>query len=399
MIRVLKYRFYIKIALVAIAILLSAGTVFYTSRLVSQLEEKQIQIAEIWAESFRQLTSDQQTSGDITFIFDVIVSSIDFPVIITDDQNQPIQGFYRNLELDEKLTDGEIDQKLKELVVEFDKQNEPIKVTIQDSVVLQIIHFGHSSLIQQLKFFPFVQIFSITLYVFLGYLAFSFIRKQEQSSVWVGMSKETAHQLGTPLSGLLAWMEILSSQEPNEETRATLSEMKKDIDRLLMVTERFSKIGAKPELTPQTVTDLVDETLDYMRKRFPGQPNRPITITSQSDGNIPDVKLNSILFKWVIENIIKNALDATSEKHESLIQVLISRQSRWVQIDIKDNGKGLSARMKNDVFRPGFTTKKRGWGMGLSLSKRIIEEYHKGKIKVHETQEGVGMTFRIEIPV
>lgn len=392
--RILKYPFYIKSGLVIIALGLSLTAVFYTSVLVSELEARQKKIAQIWASALEKLASGDSDQYDISFIFDEIVQSIDFPVIVTDSDNKPIDGFYKNIAFDSLTTDSMKLIYLSEKIIDFDLEHDPILVSVNDTIVLQKIHFGNSPVIDQLKWFPYIQIIAISLYILLGYAAFSVIRKQEQSSVWVGMSKETAHQLGTPLSGLLAWIEILKSQELNTDQLSTVSEMENDLQRLMTVTDRFSKIGARPKIEKMSLTTEINHIVKYAEKRF-FTSGRKGAISIISDKNY-EANLNSTLFQWAIENIIKNALDAASFADPN-ITIIVSKNAKWINIDIEDNGKGIPGRQIKDVFRPGFTTKERGWGMGLSLTKRIIEDYHQGRISVLWSVEGKGTCFRIQL--
>jgi len=393
MIRIFKYPFYIKIALVIIAIGLSVGTVIYTSVLVSQLQERQKRVAEIWASALERLASENSYQYDISFIFDEILQSIDFPVVVTDSLNNPIADFHKNILVDSTFTDSQKSDYLKMLVIQFDQIHEPILVTVQDTIILQKIHYGNSPVIDQLRWFPYIQIITIALYVLFGYAAFSIIRRQEQSSVWVGMSKETAHQLGTPISGLLAWIEILKSQNLNHEQSQTIAEMENDLVRLMTVTDRFSKIGAKPKMELCNLTAETENIISYLRKRFfSGNKSGAISIESSVTES---VLLNSTLFQWAIENLVKNALDARTQ-HDPEINITITEDKKFINIDIADNGKGMSSTVAKNIFRPGFTTKERGWGMGLSLTQRIISDYHRGNIFVLRTEEGKGTCFRIQ---
>lgn len=392
--RILKHSFYIKTFLVFIALVLSLSSVFYTSVLVSELQQRQKKLVKIWAAALEKLASGNSEQYDIGFIFDNIVQTIDFPVIVTDANNVPIDGFYKNIDLDSLTTDSVKHKYLLSLIRDFDEDYDPILVTANDSLVLQKIHYGNSDVIAQLQWFPYIQILFIALYILLGYAVFSVIRKQEQSSVWVGMSKETAHQLGTPLSGLLGGVEVIKSFSLTNDQAEVVREMENDIQRLMTVTDRFSKIGAKPKLDEKNLIEEIQNTVSYCEKRF---------FTSGKQGSISvhteqeyRVQLNSNLFQWALENLIKNALDAATQGDLKL-SLTIHSNKNWIMLDIEDNGKGIPNRKIKDVFRPGYTTKERGWGMGLSLTKRIIEVYHRGKINVLWSREGEGTCFRIEL--
>lgn len=391
---ILRYSSLIKASLVVVAIGFALATVWYTSSLVTQLEQRQRQVAGIWARALENLVSDQSGTTDLTFIFEEIVSTIDFPIIVTTAENDPIPGFYRNITVPATLDSLQSDQYLRDLIIRFDKINTPIDVKLDSVVILQRIHFGNSDLVEELIWFPFVQITSVTVLILLGYLAFSLIRKQEQSSVWVGMSKETAHQLGTPLSGLLAWMEVLKGYVRTDEASQVLKDMQTDIDRLLMVTDRFSKIGSKPVLTHVRLIDEIKTAVAYLERRLPrsAEGGVRLEVTEQAS---PVVKVNSLLFQWALENVLKNAADAGATR----IQITLTADQDRATIDVTDNGKGMSRQQARNIFRPGFTTKPRGWGMGLSLTRRIIETYHGGRISVYQTSEGAGTTIRLVMVV
>lgn len=253
-----------------------------------------------------------------------------------------------------------------------------------------VIYYEHSPELRQMKYFPFVQFFIIGLFVLIAYLVFSTFRKAEQDQVWVGMAKETAHQLGTPISSLMAWNELLEAQgvDPNITT-----EINKDIDRLNTVTNRFSKIGSKGELTDQNVVEVVRNSVNYLRNRISSKIN--LSFDSTEDELI--AKVNPALLEWVIENISKNAVDSMEGKGE--LKIYVSRLENEIHVDISDSGKGIPANKVKTVFQPGYTTKKRGWGLGLSLVKRIIEDFHGGKVVVLKSEPGVGTTFRISLKV
>lgn len=274
---------------------------------------------------------------------------------------------------------------LTELIAGMAKQNPPIELRIGNKIS-QYVYYRDSDLLIQLKYYPFFQLGIIALFLLLAYYIFSTSKRSEQNLVWVGMSKETAHQLGTPISSLLAWIEILKSKT---EDKKTLEEMHKDLSRLELITERFSKIGSAPILEKTDLVECVNNSVNYLKKRL--SSNISFKIEKPSD-NIP-IRLNAPLFEWVMENIIKNGADSMSGKGKMNI-ALIDEEKR-VLIDISDTGKGIRKSQWKSVFDPGFTTKKRGWGLGLSLVKRIIENYHKGKVFVRNSELDKGTTFRI----
>ena len=321
-----------------------------------------------------------------SFISEVVVNSASVPVIVSDKNNTRI------------IASGNLDQKILadtsamlQLTKSMAAENTPLEIELPDYGKCSIYYQG-SLLLTQLKYYPIIQFSIIALFMIVAYFLFNFSRRAEQNQVWVGMSKETAHQLGTPLSSLIAWIEILRMKGIDEET---LGEMGKDIKRLEIITERFSKIGSKPELNPQDLEQVLEESIGYMRPRT----SRKISIELKNlltEEERMIVKLNVPLFDWVIENLFRNAIDAI-ESGGSL-EVSFGEKGKYAYIDVSDTGKGIPKSKIETIFQPGYTSKKRGWGLGLSLAKRIIEEYHKGKIYVKHSELGKGTTFRILIP-
>lgn len=314
-----------------------------------------------------------------SFISEVVTNSASVPVIYVDSTFQEVLA-YGNLDSSGVVSDTYLKENI-ELMLE---QNEPIPVELSDGVVNYILH-QNSLILTQLKYYPYIQFSAVGLFVILSYFLFSLSRKAEQNQVWVGMSKETAHQLGTPISSLIAWIELLEDQYGTE---TSFSEMKQDIKRLETITDRFSKIGSSPKLESVAVAEIVGEAVNYLQARISKQVNITVSGDKQATGlvNIP-------LFEWVIENITKNAVDAMDGKGEIAFQIVESKNK--VVVDITDSGKGIPKSKFKTVFKPGFTTKQRGWGLGLSLVKRIIENYHQGKIYVKNSNPNQGTTFRI----
>lgn len=321
---------------------------------------------------------DQQIES---FNKDIVTNSASVPVIYTDSSQQKVLA-YGNIDEDKIESVGYITQ----LIEKMREANPPIKVTLGDDKV-RYIFYDESPLLARLKYYPFVQLGVIGLFLLIAYYLFSTARNAEQNQVWVGMAKETAHQLGTPLSSLLAWIEVLRSKNVDEQT---LTEIKRDLGRLETVTERFSKIGAAPKLEHNDVNKVIDNTLKYLKTRL----SKKVTFShTTSNGNKVMASVNVPLLEWVLENIIKNAVDAISG--DGKIDIHVTDQSQFVYIDISDSGKGIPKGARKTVFQPGYTTKKRGWGLGLSLTKRIIENYHSGKVFVKQSDLGQGTTFRI----
>lgn len=391
----------IKIALIASGVLIALVVLYYTQLLAQKIQNRERDIAGLYAKSMEYLANDENSSGEYTFIFDQIIPQIDFPIIATDrDQKEVI--LTRNVDYDTKLSPQEKKQILLERAGEMDKINDPIVVSYKDSVILNYVHYGQSRLVTELKLLPVFEFLIAGIFVFLGYIGFSYIKKNEQSNIWVGLSRETAHQLGTPLSSLLGWVEMLKNIEPQSpELNEITNEIGNDIEKLNKIAGRFSKIGSQPKLDKENIPGVIRKVSDYFEKRIPslvgsdGRIIKKVTVDIKSSGST-DANINKDLFEWVIENLMKNALDAM-EKTQGKIVFNISNSNGEVLIDVIDNGKGIEPKFKKDVFRPGYSTKTRGWGLGLSLSKRIIEDYHKGKLMLVESNTGKGTTFRIKL--
>lgn len=257
-----------------------------------------------------------------------------------------------------------------------------------------VIYYDESGMLKKLRFYPYLMLLVIVVFISIVFGSFFIAKKNEQNKVWVGMAKETAHQLGTPVSSLMAWVELLEiNAEGSEEDKELVGELRKDVERLKTVAERFSKIGSVPELNAMPVQPILQRAVDYFKPRLP----KRVTISLQSEGEGElGVHVNEALFDWVIENLVKNAIDASGG--QGSIALHVAERGGYVQIDVTDTGKGIPKHQFKEVFKPGFTTKKRGWGLGLSLSKRVIENYHKGRIFVHQSELGKGTTFRILLP-
>lgn len=372
-----------KILLLLLAIIIGAGAFFYTNWLIKNMAIEERKSVELWAEATQKLAStDINSNQDITFLNNVIVRNTTIPIIITDSLRHILDNGFRNIKINDKNKDRILASELEKMM----EQNEPIVITISEHEK-QYLYYRDSILLQNLKFYPIVQFGVIFLFVLIAYFAFSSSRKAEQNQVWVGMSKETAHQLGTPISSLMAWVELLKMQNIDEKL---IQEFEKDTQRLQKITERFSKIGSVPELISTDVADTIRSTVEYLKTRSSGKVKFVLDFDQEIVYRVP---LNSALFSWVIENLCKNAIDAIN--NAGTIQISIAEKADQLVIDVADTGKGIPKAHFKNVFQPGFTTKKRGWGLGLSLAKRIVENYHKGKIFLKHSEMNKGTTFRI----
>jgi signal transduction histidine kinase len=398
-----KFRsFNIKIALFLTGVIIAIFLLFYTQSIVKKIQNREKQIAGLYAKSLEYLANDASENVEYDFIFNEVILQIDFPVIATDKEHKTVV-FMKNVEYDSTKKFSKNDTLyFLGLARDMDEINTPIKVAVQDTIILNVVHFGESSLVRALKALPYIEILIAVLFLLLGYIGFSYIKKNEQSSIWVGLSRETAHQLGTPLTSLMGWLEILKSTKPkSEELTEITKEISNDLDKLNKIAGRFSKIGSQPVLEKEDLKSLIQKVSNYFEKRIPslkapdGQTVKKVKIEVNSPDNL-EVKVNKDLFEWVIENLMKNSLDAM-DKPTGIIKFNIYENGKEITIDVSDNGKGIDMKNKKDIFRPGFSTKLRGWGLGLSLSKRIIEDYHGGKLNLIDSAAGSGATFRIKL--
>lgn len=392
----------IKISLLIIAIFIGAGTIWYTHLLVERLEKKEKQIVQLFADGLQYVANANSEVTDITFLFENIIRPIDFPMILTDrDDNLAAYDHtsIRNIEFDQNKPKAELKQFFAKTLQEMDDFHKPIEVKFvsgKDTIVMQKIHYGESMLIKQLRYYPYLQIALAFFFLVIGYVSFSQIKRSEQSNIWVGMAKETAHQFGTPISSLMGWLELLKNNYADpDKVQDIADEVQDDVERLNKITNRFSKIGSKPELKEKNVTEVIQKVVDYFQRRIP-QTGKRVSLTVAGSPEAMCL-LSPELFEWVIENLIKNALDAI-EQRDGRIEIIIMNNKNKVEIEVVDDGKGIDKKNRKDVFRPGYSTKRRGWGLGLSLSKRIVEDYHKGKIFVKSSVLGSGTIFKIVLP-
>jgi two-component system, sporulation sensor kinase D len=383
-----------KYSLLTFAVVIASGSLFYTSYLVKNIAKSERTRAQVWALSMKQIT----TSDDNDFLDYVLAvrdSSV-VPAIVVDAKGD--FKFTRGLDSTKtyiKLDDKELKLKqqtydpeyFKSELAYMKKQHAPIRLTILNEPWL--VYYKDSDLLTQLKFFPYIQLSVIAIFLMVAYTAFSSSRKSEQNQVWVGLAKETAHQLGTPISSLMAWIELIKDKF-NAEDDPLMAEMENDVKRLEIVADRFSKIGSKPRLEEHSVYDVVKDFVDYFKVRVSNK------ISFELKGSRDLVAgLNIPLFDWVLENLLKNAVNAIEGAGSIKIEISRNRLKKQAFIDITDTGKGIPRSKFDTVFQPGYTTRKRGWGLGLSLTKRIIQNYHSGQIFVRDSELGKGTTFRI----
>ena len=369
--------------LAAIAIAIVTGTVFYSNYLSKKIAADERKKVNVWVQSLKtRVNATEQSALDLTNI--ITSENTEIPIIGTDEKDNPLNEFL-NIDSAKVKTDSNY---LRGKVKEFKRQHDAIAVEIsKDPLVYNKYYYGDSDLLKQVRYYPIIQLFIVALFIIITLLAVSTRNKSTQNQVWAGMAKETAHQLGTPLSSLQGWVEMLKDNPQNEKIAL---EMAKDVDRLKLVSDRFGKIGSIPQLEKKNIVEQVDNMVAYIKRRATDKVS--FTINSFNETAIAGM-INAPLFDWVIENLLKNALDAMEGKGS--INITIKNETANIVIDVTDTGKGISKQNIANVFKPGFTTKKRGWGLGLSLSKRIIEQYHKGELFVKHSESGKGTTFRI----
>lgn len=367
------------------AVLIGVSSLLYTNHLVKQVSyEEQVKV-DLWTESVRMTLAHDSLSDDVfRYINAVFTTNKTVPIIVVDENENIIAD--NNFNYNEKNRDKILQREYRKLKA----HTEPIVIELGPDEK-QYLYFKESRLLIQLRYYPIFQLLVIVLFIFISYYAFNSARKSEQNMVWVGMAKETAHQLGTPISSLLAWVELLKELEVNTEI---VSELAKDTHRLEQIAERFSKVGSAPELYPENVYRVLNESISYLQPRISKKIELETRFDPTQELYLP---LSSTLFGWVVENLIRNAVDAM-EGSKGHIQVNVSEREERVIIEVSDNGKGIPKSKQKAIFKPGFTTKKRGWGLGLTLSKRIIENYHKGKLLLRYSDAARGTAFWIILP-
>ncbi len=379
----------LKIAILIVALLVGAGSIYYTEKLVKTLAKKEQKLIDLYSKGLKYAVDPKNTS-DLTFLFQEILDSNNtIPVILTDEMGLPLS--YLNVQVPKGLSEEQKDDFLKKEIEVMKKEYPPIIVDYSELGFKNYIYYKNSYFLSQLMYYPYIQLSIIAALGIIAYVAFSYSRNAEQNRVWVGLAKETAHQLGTPLSSLMAWVEILKSN-PEPSSKEMAEELAKDVQRLEMITARFSNIGSAPTLVDENIYDAAQSVISYLDSRTSDKVK--FSLTTELDKNTT-VKINKPLFDWVIENICKNGIDAMEGIGN--ISLKISRVNNKIALDISDSGKGIPRSKFKEVFKPGYTTKKRGWGLGLTLVKRIVENYHKGKIYVYNSEPGKGTTFRILI--
>lgn len=382
----------LKWIILSASVVISIASIAYSNNLVKKIRERERKQVDLYANTLAYLANENDGVNLMLILEEVIQANNTIPVILTDQNGNP--EFFKNLPKANKMSEPKARRQfLLDQVEEIREEREPIVVTLLDAsnnvFGYKYIYYRNSYLLTQLQYYPYIQLSIVAVFGLIIFTIFNYSKVAEQNRVWVGLAKETAHQLGTPLSSLMAWTEYFKVTYPDQIE--IFDELQKDVDRLGMITERFSNIGSIPKLKRANVVDVVSEVVTYLEKRI----STKVKITLEAIPN-PDIEanINDALIAWVIENVIKNAVDAMGGKGNIQVKILKGNEGNIV-IDIKDDGKGMNKSKVKQVFKPGYTSKKRGWGLGLTLAKRIIENYHGGKIFVKATEINKGTTFRV----
>ena len=375
-----------KIVLVVAAVVIAVASLVVSHFLVSDLSKEERNKMETWAQALHTLNNANENT-DLSLVLSVLQGNNTIPVVVVDSTGMVMD--YRNVEISADNRKDSLSLLEKEANRMY-RSGRFVKIILTDGphADYQLVCYDESNLLKRLATYPYVQLGIVFIFVVVAIFALLSSKKAEQNKVWVGLSKETAHQLGTPISSLIAWIEILHENYPGDDM---IPEMEKDVKRLELIADRFSKIGSLPEPQPSSLNNVISNVVDYIDRRT----SSAVLMTVNMPNHDVVVRINASLFEWVIENLCKNAVDAMEGKGKIWISVI--EDGYDVAIEVADNGKGIRHKDLKSVFKPGFTTKKRGWGLGLSLAKRIVEEYHKGRIFVKESEIGIGTTFRIEL--
>jgi len=378
----------IKLALIAVGFILIIGLLAYSNSIVNQLRDDNREIVKVYSEIIAK-TVNEESDANLSFVFDEIIKKVQFPIIYSDAEQNPV--YSRNL-------GGSVSpEALQKPMAAMDLQNEPIPIAFNDPasvepILLGYLHYGDSDLIRKLQWLPYLEIGAVALFIFVGFIGFNAIRNSEKRNIWVGMAKETAHQLGTPVSALMGWVDRIKMHP--EESKIVVDEMESDLERLNQIGNRFSNMGSDAPLNPISLKSLVNEQTVYLKKRMPSL-GKQIKLTVNAPDDIT-VLGNPTLLGWAIENVIRNGMD--SIKHDQgKVSITVSSLGEHGILYIQDNGSGIDKKNWKNIFRPGFSTKQQGWGLGLSLVNRIINEIHGGHIAVIQSEPDIGTTFEIRL--
>jgi len=379
--------------------------IYYNQIIISGLKQDAARVSRAYARLWQYAASEATSGDEINYIFEEIIRKATFPIIVTSPEGEPM---FWTVDVPPNDTSEAARHKIRKVLETMDADNEPVPIYFgPEKTVIHYLHYGDSKMIHQLQYVPLVELSVIAIFVLVGFIGFQNIKRSEQRSIWVGMAKETAHQLGTPLSSMMGWIELLRLKFkkddfalPDENTPLSFNEivgrMDSDLKRLDRIATRFGQIGSIPDLELANVAEPISEVVAYFRTRLPGG-GKGVELIEQCD-ELPNVMINKELIAWVVENLIKNSLEAVDPRTGRIV-VKMECKNKKVLISVIDNGRGIVPNIQKMIFKPGFSTKKRGWGLGLTLARRIVEEYHQGKIWLEKSESNVRTEFRIELPV
>lgn len=382
-----RYTVNLKTGLFALGIVIVAALLWYSQNLVQELQTNERRMVDLYANMIAKVASDEGGEG-LSFVFDEVIRQIQFPVVVTSIEGTAVS--WRNVDTSPDLTPEELQAYLTRIVARMDKVHGPVDVRYGDLVISRI-HYGDSGVVSRLRWLPYVEIAVAGLFILVGFMGFTLIRNSEKQSIWVGMARETAHQLGTPVSSLMGWIGLLR-QKGTSDAEA-LDELEEDVRRLEQIADRFHKVGTVPRFEDIDLRLLAESSAAYVRQRLPKTSETTITVS----GDAASAQGNETLLQWALENLIKNALDACQGR-QGIIQLRVGAEPNGGgSLEVRDNGAGVSARDRKNIFRPGYSTKLRGWGLGLSLTRRIVEDIHRGKLRLVSSQPGETV-IRITLP-
>ncbi len=404
-----NYSLFFKLFVVAGMVVVVLLFVIYTQSIIDGLKKDVYRISGVYAKLWQLAASDESSGPEINLIFEEVIQKSNFPIIITDAENNP--QHWKQVGIPSDDTTKAAEDKLRKILADMDASSQPIPIYYDkedEKRIIHYLHYGYPPLVNQLRWMPFIEGAVVAIFIAIAIAVFRNIKHSEQRSIWVGMAKETAHQLGTPLSSLLGWLELIKMRGKSlpeqlyNDTQLNITEvserMLSDVKRLERIANRFGQIGSMPELVTADINNVVRDVIDYFKIRVPNA-GKGIILKGEYNKTLP-VKINIELMSWVFENLIKNSLEAVNPKYGYIsVKTSSNSENGCVKVVVTDNGKGIPARQQKRVFSPGFTTKKRGWGLGLTLAKRIIEEYHNGKIRLVESIPDKKTVFEVILPV
>ena len=383
-----RYTVNLKTGLFALGILIVAALLWYSQSLVRELQTNERRLLDLYANLIAKAASEEG-GEELSFVFDEVIRHIQFPVVITSPEGEAVS--WRNVEVPDGISPDDEQVYLARIIERMDRVHNPVDVRYGEQVITRI-HYGNSSVVSRLRWLPYVEIAVVGLFILVGFAGFTMIRNSEKRSIWVGMARETAHQLGTPVSSLMGWIDVLRGKVPGK--LEALDELETDVRRLEQIADRFHKVGSPPAggFEPLDLRLLAESSAAYFRRRLPTSSETTISVNGDSV-TVPGAET---LLQWVLENLIKNALDACQGR-KGIIEVQVGQEHDMGIIEVRDNGVGVSARDRKNIFRPGYSTKARGWGLGLSLARRIVEDIHRGKLRLVSSKPGETV-IRVTLP-